>query len=318
MAAHSKALKGACVKMTEPIQNYARIGIVHFMAYKACLQGEGPILETIEKIAVDPYFQAIEVTHMKDAAIRKQAAELLESSHLDVAFGAQPIILVNQLNLNALDDGDRQKAVDAVKGGVDQAEELGAPGVGFLSGPDPGAGDRDAAIDALVSSINQLCEYAGAKGMSMVMETFDRLPFGKNCLVGPNALAVEISARVRREHPNFGLMLDLSHFPLQGETSAYALNLARDHMVHAHIGNCVMSNPDHPAYGDNHPRFGCEDGENDVAEAVEFLRELLNIGYLDPDKRPILSFEVAPMEGESSEVIIANAKRVLDTAWAQV
>ena len=79
-----------------------------------------------------------------------------------------------------------------------------------------------------------------------------------------------------------------------------------------------MSNPDHPAYGDNHPRFGCEDGENDTPEVVEFLKELLNIGYLDPEKRPILSFEVSPMPGESTEVIVANAKRVLDEAWAQV
>lgn len=304
--------------MTEPIHTYARIGIVHFMAYKACLQGEGPIIETLEKIAVDPYFQAVEVTHMKDGSVRKEAADLLRSSYLDVAFGAQPIILINQLNLNALDGGERGKAIEGVKGGIDQAEELGATGVGFLSGQDPGPEHRDPATDALVDSIGQLCAYAGEKGMSLVMETFDRVPYGKNCLVGPNALAVEVSQRVRRDYANFGLMLDLSHFPLQGEKSAYALGLARDHLVHAHIGNCVMSNPDHPAYGDNHPRFGCEDGENDVPEAVEFLRELLNIGYLDPDRRPILSFEVAPMEGESSEVIIANAKRVLDTAWAQV
>ena len=51
---------------------------------------------------------------------------------------------------------------------------------------------------------------------------------------------------------------------------------------------------------------------------MEFLSELLDIGFLDPDRRPILSFEVSPMEGESPEIVIANAKRVLDTAWAQV
>ena len=304
--------------MTEPIHQYARIGIVHFMAYKVCLQGEGPILETLEKIALDPYFNVVEVTQMKDAQVRKDVAALLKSAHMDVAFGAQPICLVNKLDVNSLDEAERTKAVDMVKGGVDQAEELGAPGVALLSGPDPGAENREAATAALVKSLSELCIHAGNKGMSVVLETFDRVPYGKNCLVGPNALAVEVSSRVRREHPNFGLMLDLSHFPLQGETSAYALGLARDHIVHAHIGNCVMSNPDHPAYGDNHPGFGCEDGENDVPEAVEFLRELLNIGYLDPDKRPILSFEVSPMEGESPEIIIANAKRVLDEAWALV
>ena len=304
--------------MIEPIQQYARIGIVHFMAYKSCIQGEGPILETLEKIALDPYFNVVEVTQMKDAQVRKEAASLLKSAHMDVAFGAQPICLVNQLDVNSLDEEERKKAVDMVKGGVDQAEELGAPGIALLSGPDPGSEKRDQATDALIKSLSELCTYAGDKGMSVALETFDRVPYGKNCLVGPNAFAVEVSSRVRREYANFGLMLDLSHFPLQGETSAYALGLARDHMVHAHIGNCVMSNPDHPAYGDNHPGFGCSDGENDVPEAVEFLRELLTIGYLDPDKRPILSFEVSPMVGESSEIIIANAKRVLDEAWAQV
>ena len=304
--------------MTDPIQNYARIGIVHFMAYKACIGGEGPILETLEKIALDPYFQVVEVTHMKDPQVRAQARDLLSAAHMDVAFGAQPILLGNQLNINAPDVAHRQSAVDAVKAGIDQAEELGAPGCALLSGADPGSEAREEGLDLLVDSLSQLCEYAGEKNMDIVLETFDRVPYGKNCIVGPNALAVEVSNRLRRQYPHFGLMLDLSHFPLQGESTAYAINIARDHIVHMHVGNCVMSNPNHPAYGDNHPRFGCEDGENDVPEVVEFLRELLNIGYLDSDKRPILSFEVGPMEGESSEIIIANAKRVLDEAWAQV
>ena len=304
--------------MTEPIQNYARIGIVHFMAFKSCIGGDGPILETLEKIALDPYFQAVEVTQIKDGTVLAEAAELLKAAHMDVAFGAQPILLVGQLDINAPGNGHRLHAVDAVKAGIDQAEALGAPGVALLSGPDPGPEDRERGVDLLVDSLHRLCDDAEGRNMSVVLETFDRLPFGKNCLVGPNALAVDVSSRVRREYHNFGLMLDLSHFPLQGETSHYALRMARDHLVHAHIGNCVMRNPDHPAYGDNHPRFGCEDGENDVPEAVEFLSELLDIGFLNPEKRPILSFEVSPMEGESPEIVIANAKRVLDAAWAQV
>lgn len=304
--------------MTEPIHHYARIGIVHFMAYKACIGGEGPILETLEKIAIDPYFQAVEVTQMNDPDVRARAKALLQAAHLDVAFGGQPILLLNKLDLNAADESQRLEAVEAIMKGIDQAEELGAPGCAVLSGPDPGPETRAQAVDLLVDSLKRLCDYAGGKGMDMVLETFDRLSFGKNSLVGPNALGVEVSSRIRQEFPNFGLMLDLSHLPMQHESPAYALGLARDHLVHAHIGNTVISSPDNPAYGDNHPRFGCKDGENDVPQVVDFLRELLNIGYLDPDKRPILSFEVCALEGESSEVAIASAKRVLDTAWAMV
>ena len=123
--------------MTEPIQNYARIGIVHFMAYKSCIGGEGPIVETLERIALDPYFQAVEVTHMKDEKVLAEAAELLEAAHMDVAFGAQPILLGGNLNINADDEGHRLGAVDAVIAGIGQAEALGAPGVALLSAPIP-------------------------------------------------------------------------------------------------------------------------------------------------------------------------------------
>jgi len=39
---------------------------------------------------------------------------------------------------------------------------------------------------------------------------------------------------------------------------------------------------------------------------------------LNSDHPPFLSFEVKPLPGESSEVIIANAKRTLREAWARV
>ncbi|MER3486117.1 MAG: xylose isomerase, partial [Chloroflexota bacterium] len=65
-----------------------------------------------------------------------------------------------------------------------------------------------------------------------------------------------------------------------------------------------MRDRSHPAYGDQHPRFGVPGGENDVAELAAYLRALLKIGYFDkplPTKRPVLTFEVKPMPGESAE-----------------
>ncbi len=36
--------------MNESIYKYADVGLIHFMAYPQCIKGEGPILETIQKI----------------------------------------------------------------------------------------------------------------------------------------------------------------------------------------------------------------------------------------------------------------------------
>jgi hypothetical protein len=86
----------------------------------------------------------------------------------------------------------------------------------------------------------------------------------------------------------------------------------------SHIGNAVVGDPSHEAYGNLHPRFGFPNGSNDVPELVQFLRILLNIGFLNPENPPILSFEVTPRPDEDVDIVIAGPKRVLNEAWAQV
>jgi len=93
---------------------------------------------------------------------------------------------------------------------------------------------------------------------------------------------------------------------------------ARDHLVHAHIGNCVVKDRNHPLYGDLHPRFGVDGGENDVPELVEYLRVLRQIGYIADGKQNVVAFEVRPHQGDTSAAVIANAKRTLLEAWARL
>lgn len=299
--------------MNGTIHDYARVGIVHFMAYPACAGGEGPVLESIQCIANDAYFEVIELTRIKDDARRMAVRSIAEQAKVDLYFGAQPILLGGGFDLNHADSAERQKAIDAVKSGIEQAQELACKGVAVLSGKV--SADKAAATQRLVHSLKELAAYARSKGMPLVMETFDQVPFGKNCLIGPNADAVAVSKEVRKEFPDFGIMLDLSHLPLQYEESETAIKLAGDHLVHAHIGNCAMDDPAHPAYGDNHPRFGAPGTRNDVKELTEYLRALLDNGYLSTMNRRVLSFEVKPMAGEDSEAIIAGSKRTLDEAW---
>ncbi|HEX2523729.1 MAG TPA: TIM barrel protein, partial [Terriglobia bacterium] len=204
-------------------RKYMKVGLVQFMAFPQTLKGEGPILECLEKTLTDDFFDVIEITTIKDPEVRRQAKQMLESSKITVAYGGQPIQLVNKLNINSFDAAERSMAVDRCKACIDEAVEMGAVGVAFLSGPDPGPERKNEAKELVFDSLSQLCAHAEKLGdIKVVVETFD-FDIDKKALVGPNAEAAALSARLRQEHKNFGLMLDLSHLPLQYETSEHAL-----------------------------------------------------------------------------------------------
>ena len=93
---------------------FMKVGLIHFMAYPQLIKGEGPILETLQKIAQDDSFTAVEVSWIKDAKVRQKAKKLLEVSHLTVAYAAQPRLMVKKLNLNSLNETERQEAVNEV------------------------------------------------------------------------------------------------------------------------------------------------------------------------------------------------------------
>ena len=301
--------------MRESMYKYMKVGIIHFMAYPTTIKGEGPIVETITRIAEDDFFTAIEITWIKDPEVRKKAKEVLDVSGLSVGYGAQPAVLLTPLNPNSLDPDERKKAVEVLRGQIDEARSMGAARMAFLSGKDPGTEQRGAALDALINTTRELCDYAETKGMGITLETFDRV-VDKKALIGPSQEAAKFAAAVDRK--NFGLMVDLSHLPLLNETSEQCAKAVKDYLVHLHVGNCVMRDESHAAYGDAHPRFGVEGGENDVEELAEYLKAFMDVGFLNGKHQPFMSFEVKPMEGESSEVVIANAKRALRQAWAMI
>lgn len=290
----------------------AKIGLIHFMAYPQVIKGDGPVVETLRKILVDDYFDLVEVTRVNDPGTAREVASMLKQSHISVAFGAQPVLLINKLNLNALETGERQKAVQAIMDCFDQAALFGATGVAVLAGPCEKGREQDAE-KVLVASLVELSRKAAGYHLNLALEIFDDT-IDKKALVGKAALAAKIGKEVRKECPNFGLMHDLSHCPLLGETPLQALEPIKHLLVHAHLGNAVVRDKTHPAYGDQHPRFGIEGGSNDVEETRAFLKALYAIGFLGKGERKPLSFEVKPMPGEDSDLIIANAKRVLNQA----
>lgn len=303
--------------MNESLYKYMKVGLVHFMAYPSTIKGEGPVFETIKKVILDDYFSAIEITTIKDPAEREAVKAMLETSHMTVAYGAQPRLLTGGLNINSLNEEARLVALDNLKQGIDEAYEIGASSFAFLSG-NYLESSKEESYRALISSTREVCTYAAKRGnMKIALEVFD-YDVDKKSLIGPVDLALRYAREMRAEYPNFGLMVDLSHIPLIHETIEESLLPVKDYIVHAHIGNCVVKSPDLPAYGDVHPRFGFPNSENDVEQVVDYLRVLLNIGFLNTTKPPVVSFEIKPFGNEDPDIVIANAKRTLNEAWARV
>ena len=298
--------------------NFCKMSIVHFMAFPETASGQGLIAKSIARIAEDDFFDIIEIAGIQDAATRSEVRKIIEISQLGVSFCAHPTILSQKLNLNSFDEEERKNAIRVMINLIDQAVELSAHNFVFLSGKDPGDAGRIRALDLLVDSIKQLSAYGRQNNLDLVLETFDR-QVDKRALIGPVKDACYVAKAVREDHPRFGLLYDLSHMPLLDEMPE-DMSIIRDFITHIHVGNCVNV-PGRSLYGDLHPYFGYPGSVNSAPELAEFIRALFTIGYLDEkkDPKPCIGFEIKPQApDQTSELIIANAKRTWRQAWAMV
>ncbi len=303
--------------MEKSMRRYMRVGTILHVSYKQLGSGEGPILECLKKIVTDPYFEVVEVAHMKDAEVRKAAADMIARGHMTSSYGGQGRMLGAGLNINDLNEEGRQKALASLKEGIDEAYEMSVEDFAFLAGRYEEE-TKEESFQALLKSTRELCEYAKSKGdMPVLCEVFD-YDIAKKSLIGPVDMVKRYAETICAEYDNFGLMVDLSHIPMLHETIEESLLPVQQYIRHAHMGNTVIKSPECPAYGDEHPRFGFPNSENDVEELAAYLRLLLKIGFLNEKKRPIVSFEIKPFGEEDPEVCLANAKRTLDLAWELV
>ena len=302
--------------MIKPIKAYMRTGMILHVLYPELGAGEGPWLEKLDTITGDEFFDVVELTHIADPGIRKTVAERIRITGMDLAFGAQGLTLGPGLTLCDTDEEGRKKAVKAVMNGIDEAAEMGCLNVQFMAGRYREE-EKDRAYDQLIRSTKELCAYSDDRyGIPVLCEIFD-YDVDKKALIGPAALARTYAEEVCRDYPSFGLQIDSSHFPILHETIEESVLPVKEYVKHAHMGNAVAKEGC-KGYGDWHPRFGYPDSANDVNDLAEYLRTLIEIGYLSEEKPGIVTFEVRPQEGERSEDILANAKRTLARAWALV
>ena len=294
--------------MNESIHKYFQIGTIQWMSHP-----KYDLLQSIKSIACDDFFDAIEVKKFPDSETRDKAKAILEQAHMKVCYGAQPSLLGPKLNPNAIDEDERLKAESALLAAVDEAEALGAKAIAFLAGkwqPET----KEQAYSQLIKTTKNVCDYAAQKGMGVNLEVFD-FDMDKAALIGPAPLAARFAADMRCLCNNFGLMVDLSHFPTTYETSQFVIRTLRPYIKHFHIGNAVVKKGCE-AYGDEHPRFGFPNSANDTPELIDFFRVLRDEGFFNCEEPYVLSFEVKPWGDEDADLILAGTKRVINRAWS--
>ena len=298
--------------MKDPIQKYFQIGTIQWMSHPPV---NYPLLESVKSLACDPYFTALEVTKVADDESRAAMKKILEQSHMKVCYGAQPRLLGSGLNPNDINEEGRKKAEATLIEAIDEAEYLGAKGIAFLAGKWE-IETKNQAYSQLLKTTRNLCDYAAKKDMMIEIEVFD-YDMDKAALIGPAPYAAQFAADMRITHNNFGLLVDLSHFPTTYETSKFVVQTLRPYITHVHIGNAVVEKGCE-AYGDQHPRFGFPNSANDVEELVDFFTVLKEEGFFNAKNPYVLSLEVKPWGDEDGDIILANTKRVIDRAWALV
>lgn len=301
-------------------ENICTLSLVHFMAFPEMQSGEGDFIGSLHQIVDRNFFRAIEMGLINDPATRAKVKKTAQDHAIKIGFGAQPLILGQNLNLNHLVNSTRSVAVECIKSAIEQAYQIGADRFVLLSGKDPGGDSREDAYSALEESLVELGTFARPLGIRIVLETFDRA-VDKRALVGPSDEAVLLAKRVQNRYPEFGLLYDMGHMPLLGETPAQGLSALKDVLVEVHLGNCVTV-PGLTAFGDKHPRFDFEGGVNGTKELVEFLKELFHIGYLRESpgagEIPWVGFEMRPFNGETTSQILDNIENTWRTAWERL
>lgn len=290
------------------------------MAYPEMQSGEGNFVSTIHQLADLNFFSALEMGTINSPKERAAVLQAARERNFKLAVGAQPLILGNNLNLNALDQQTRQLARTKIIEGIDQAAEIGAESFVILSGKDPGDAQRNQAYEFLEESIQGLAEHACQYAIRIVLEIFDR-SVDKKALVGPSVEAAPLARKIKLSYPAFGLLYDMGHMPLLNETPALALQVLQGHLAEVHLGNCVLR-PGAVAYGDKHPRFGFDGGVNSTPELVSFLEALLATGYLKENQTsedlPWVGFEMRPHGTETTALILENIMETWKNAWKQV
>jgi sugar phosphate isomerase/epimerase len=296
------------------LQDHIEVGIIHRTLYPESKRDERILLNTLDLITHDLFFERIELHTLKDPTIRKEVKRRLAITRMKTTYATSPKIFEHNLDINSIDSGIRKHAVKELKNYFEDALDFGADSITMISGPMVNEHYEDAK-QALVESVMELSQIAEKIGLDLHLELHD-YNIDKKRFMGPTREAIDLLNRLQGQCPAFYFLIDNSHFPLLGESVEEAVFPLANNIGYVHIGSSVLDVKD-PRYGDHHPYFGYPAGMNDTKEIVQFLKALAQVGYLKPGRKAPITIEHMIGKGERPEDLIVNGKRTLRNAWAE-
>ncbi len=295
--------------------NYFHMGMVFEMAYK-----QSPTLENLGKLLADPFFKAIEIRnpgHLPQLE-QQQLPGKLKTANVTVSYQTQPILLYEAgYNLNTADPKVRERTVARLEKEIDEAYRLNAVNISLCSGKYLEDESTEQQLNSLVETLTHLCEYAGKRGLDILLEPFDR-DLDKKMFVGDLDLTLQVVEAMKPGAANFGILIDTARLPMFSQEPRHLLTALNESLRQVHIGNCVIHDKNHPAYGDRHPWFNIDGSGYSEKNLTEFLQALKETGIIYPGSDKIVSLEVQPVNGEDPDLLVANLKRAFLAAWARV
>ena len=287
------------------ISSYATVGISAPMIFPKSFEDDLWHLHAVNTICRMSQFDAIEGFLPEDDNIRAQEVRLIRESGKQFNYNFPlPLQQDGPCNPCSEDPAVRTAGLLLAKTHLDYAGELGAGIVVVASAPDKGESVRTELKKRFADFYLQIAEYAKRYNIILALEPIERHRF-KKLLMGPTEECANFIIDMQKQGCcNAKLILDICHLPLMEEELGTALSLSMPvGLAHIHMADAVLE-PGNEFYGHTHPPIGVQGGSFDLKELTEQFHQLFVYGYLTlnpPKNKPLISLEVRPYPGVSSE-----------------
>lgn len=302
--------------MRADLKEYARIGLVHHLLYPHSLRSPEEHLETLGKIALRNDIETLDCCLPFEAQYRRKAAAMLRNCGKEIVY-ALHLLPLRKISLGSICPHEQAIMRLLAENQAEAAASIGAVAVIFSSGADVNTNERPQALRVFADFCRWFCRRLKRDGLTALLEPFDRTA-DKKYLYGSTKDCMVLLEALRPDVDNLGIELDIAHLPLMGEDLGRAIRTVAPYLRRVHMGNCLMSDPGHPWFGDHHPPIGFPGGEIDVPQLVTVLRTLVEIGYLNRQQRGALVLEMQPFPDKTAEETVRDTMQRIQNAWRRV